>query len=169
MGPGFWGPVGTPCDDGNFLTIGDTWGPGCICGGVGFDCLGVLGGTDWPGSPCDDADSTTINDMWSSQCQCLGDLSTGVGPVSFLASALTVWPNPVTDVVNINDPGTQASGALISIIDMNGRVVRSLVNVAAQDRTLTIPVADLPDGLYTLRIGDGLKAHHQRFVKLQVP
>ncbi len=130
-----------------------------------MDCLGVFGGTDWPGSPCDDGDSATINDMWSSLCQCIGDLSTEVGPASFLAPPSAVWPNPVTDVLNITTSGTPAGGARISIIDMNGRVVRSLANVAVQDRTLTIPVADLADGLYTLRIGDGLRSRHQRFVK----
>lgn len=90
------------------------------------------------------------------------DLSTTVreaGP-----DKLKLWPNPVTDLLNLSMDRTSRT-TTVTIIDMNGRIVRSLANVPAQDRTLTIPVADLADGLYTLRIGDGLKARNQRFVK----
>lgn len=90
------------------------------------------------------------------------DLSTTVHEAA--PDKLKVWPNPATDLLNLSmDRASRTSS--VTIIDMNGRVVRSLANVAVQDRTLTIPLADLADGLYTLRIGNGLKAHHQRFVK----
>jgi hypothetical protein len=90
------------------------------------------------------------------------DLSTTVreaGP-----DQLNLWPNPATDLLNVSMDRTSRT-ASVAIIDMNGHVVRSLVNVPLQDRALTIPVANLADGLYTLRIGDGLKTRNQRFVK----
>ncbi len=91
------------------------------------------------------------------------ELNTAVSPSAVEAPAPDLWPNPATDLLNISMDRTFRT-ASVTIIDMNGHVVRSLANFAVQDRTLTIPVADLSDGLYTLRIGDGLKAQHQRFV-----
>ena len=92
------------------------------------------------------------------------ELNTAVTPSPVETPAQALWPNPTTDLLNIPVEKSTRTTA-VTIIDMNGRVVRSMASVAVQDRTLTIPVADLADGLYTLRIGDGLKAGHQRFVK----
>lgn len=38
-----------------------------------FDCMGVQGGTAWPGSPCDDGNACTENDRWDVTCNCVGD------------------------------------------------------------------------------------------------
>ncbi|MBL0044717.1 MAG: T9SS type A sorting domain-containing protein [Flavobacteriales bacterium] len=77
---------------------------------------------------------------------------------------LRLWPNPVTDVLNISLAGTSGT-TTVTIIDVNGRVVRNIASAAVTGSTFTIPVSDLADGLYTLRIGNGLKVSHQRFVK----
>lgn len=92
------------------------------------------------------------------------ELSTAVTPSAVEAPAHALWPNPTTDLLNLSMDRASRT-ASVTIIDMNGRIVRSLSNVAVLDKTLTIPIADLADGLYTLRIGDGLNARYQRFVK----
>jgi len=92
------------------------------------------------------------------------ELNTSVAQSGVEAPGPSLWPNPATDLLNLSMDRTPPT-ALVTIIDMNGRVVRSMANVQAQDKTLTIPIAHLADGLYTLRIGVGLKARHQRFVK----
>jgi Secretion system C-terminal sorting domain len=91
------------------------------------------------------------------------ELNTGMQPVPL--NELKLWPNPTTDLLNIAMDRTFRTTS-VTIIDMNGRVVRSLANIAVQDRTLTIPLTELADGLYTLRIGDGLTANTHRFVKI---
>ena len=66
--------TGTPCDDSDPLSIGDTWQANCQCAGTLFDCLGVLQGTALPGTPCDDGLGTTGNDLWTAGCQCVGQV-----------------------------------------------------------------------------------------------
>lgn len=66
---------GTLCDDGDSLTVQDTWNANCVCTGVvlnAYDCNGVLNGPDMPGMPCDDNDPLTSNDMWDANCVCAG-------------------------------------------------------------------------------------------------
>ncbi len=42
------------------------------CGGDQVDCLGVTGGTAFPGHPCDDGSASTLLDAWTADCQCVG-------------------------------------------------------------------------------------------------
>ena len=66
---------GTLCDDGDSLTVQDTWNANCVCTGVvlnAYDCNGVLNGPDMPGMPCDDGDPLTSNDIWDANCVCAG-------------------------------------------------------------------------------------------------
>ena len=65
---------GSPCDDGDPLTLGDVYGSDCTCSGLLIDCQGQQGGTALPGTPCDDGDIATVNDVWTSDCQCVGQL-----------------------------------------------------------------------------------------------
>ena len=65
---------GTPCNDGDSLTVNDTWGMNCVCSGSTWvDCLGILNGTNIVGSACDDGDTLTVNDIWNVSCICDGD------------------------------------------------------------------------------------------------
>lgn len=43
-----------------------------VCGSSQVDCLGVTGGTAFPGHPCDDGSAQTVLDLWSADCQCVG-------------------------------------------------------------------------------------------------
>lgn len=72
-----WGPntPGTPCDDGDTTTTGDTWTVGCFCEGQGggtMDCLGVLNGNAMPGTSCT-VPGTMIPGTWSADCTCIPD------------------------------------------------------------------------------------------------
>lgn len=64
-----------------------------------------------------------------------------------LTGQLTLWPNPATDVVRltVGDAPTK-----VELLDAVGRVVR---RVPVATGTLTLPVADLPAGTYTVRAG----------------
>ncbi|MGV3638302.1 MAG: PKD domain-containing protein [Flavobacteriales bacterium] len=43
-----------------------------VCGGDLVDCLGITGGTAFPGYPCDDDVASTVLDTWTADCQCAG-------------------------------------------------------------------------------------------------
>ncbi|HRH71411.1 MAG TPA: T9SS type A sorting domain-containing protein [Flavobacteriales bacterium] len=62
---------GTDCDDGNPLSIGETWSANCQCG-ERYDCLGVLDGVNRPGTLCNDNNPLTVIDTWQDDCTCVG-------------------------------------------------------------------------------------------------
>ncbi|MEO8068203.1 MAG: PKD domain-containing protein [Flavobacteriales bacterium] len=64
---------GSPCDDGDSLTVYDTWGWNCVCSGsVGqYDCFGVWNGPNMPGTACTDTlFGTIITGLWDANCVC---------------------------------------------------------------------------------------------------
>ncbi|MCB9179283.1 MAG: PKD domain-containing protein [Flavobacteriales bacterium] len=71
-----WGPdvPGSPCDDGNPNTMGDTWTASCQCvgqGGGNVDCLGVPNGSALPGTACvDTLGGIFITGVWDNNCVC---------------------------------------------------------------------------------------------------
>ncbi|HNI03509.1 MAG TPA: T9SS type A sorting domain-containing protein [Flavobacteriales bacterium] len=92
------------------------------------------------------------------------ELSTGVAEPP--REELTLWPNPSTDVLHVSLPPATGPGARLSLVDMGGRTVRR-VNTTGQG-TVEIPVANLPDGLYAVRLeGAGGGILTRRFLKLR--
>jgi hypothetical protein len=68
-----------------------------------------------------------------------------------------VYPNPVSDVMNlVLNPGKSRS-VLISVLDMSGRtVVNKKYEIQSEElSTLRIPVSELPSGMYMVRIQAG--------------
>ncbi len=88
---------GTACDDGDPVTVGDTYDANCNCTGAAVpgcidpasctydptattddgsclydDCNGVCGGADVPGAPCDDGNPDTAGDAYNGACECTG-------------------------------------------------------------------------------------------------
>jgi len=69
----------------------------------------------------------------------------------------TVYPNPVSDVMNlVLNPGKSRS-VMISVLDMSGRtVLNKKYEIQAEDlSTLKIPVSELPSGMYMVKIQAG--------------
>jgi len=90
----------------------------------------------------------------------------GIAPIAQGDHSLELWPNPSADVLHVSLPPATGSGARLSLVDMGGRTVRR-VNTTRQG-TVEIPVADLPDGLYAVRLegADG-GILTRRFLKLR--
>jgi hypothetical protein len=65
---------GTPCDDGEVLTIDDVYQDDCSCAGtpVELDCEGVPGGSAVAGTPCD-AGEGFVNGVYQDDCSCVGE------------------------------------------------------------------------------------------------
>ena len=77
-----------------------------------------------------------------------------------LASNVQIAPNPVSDILSI-DTDYDLNNA--QIINSVGQVVRSTEISASQQ---TINVAELPEGIYTIRLTGNLGVIEKRFVKL---
>lgn len=77
-----------------------------------------------------------------------------------------VWPNPVTDALNLSFRSTVSGNVPVSIIDLNGRMIRqeSLAFVRGGN-SISLNAADLPAGLYLLRVGNDTNTMNIRFVK----
>ncbi|MEZ4774090.1 MAG: LamG-like jellyroll fold domain-containing protein [Bacteroidia bacterium] len=67
-----------------------------------------------------------------------------------LASISSIYPNPVNDQLTIDLPGQTPVTALL--FDMQGRIVMEQ-KITSADHSL--PVRNLPAGIYTLRLSDG--------------
>ena len=66
---------------------------------------------------------------------------------------LSVFPNPASDVVNLEIGMPAASDAAIRVYDLTGRTVSTMqVNLAAGEQRLALPVGSLPVGTYLLRL-----------------
>ena len=72
----------------------------------------------------------------------------GVEEISAVANEFSVYPNPSNDVVNINVKGSIMNSA--EIVDLNGRVVKSVKLNGVSDATIN--VADLASGVYMLNV-----------------
>ncbi|MBK9418467.1 MAG: DUF4397 domain-containing protein [Flavobacteriales bacterium] len=81
------------------------------------------------------------------------DLATGIEESSFISS-LTVFPNPVNDMLFIDLNSTENAQAEIRIMDMTGREVRNLASrsIAAGESRVAVDVSDLHNGSYLVSI-----------------
>jgi hypothetical protein len=138
------------------LTIDD--GAGCTstwCDSVSIDANGIYNGIMAGGN--DRQNGFTLNVQ--------APLITGVQDVT-VAGNVALWPNPVSEDLNVAVTDALAGTVEVTVLDMSGRVVlaerRSFSNGRNQ---LTLPTAQLAPGLYTLRMGNGTAATTQRFVK----
>ncbi|SES81106.1 GEVED domain-containing protein [Hymenobacter actinosclerus] len=72
-----------------------------------------------------------------------------------------LYPNPATDVLNIEIPATiDARAVTVSVYDLRGAEMKT-----ARFEGSMLHVGNLASGIYLLRISDGQQVSHQRFVK----
>lgn len=88
-------------------------------------------------------------------------VTTGVLGVSDLDKAISsVYPNPVTDVLNVNlSADFDVNNTSVTLTDMSGRTVRTFKGATSYN------VADLAAGLYVVKISDGKNTTTQKIVK----
>jgi hypothetical protein len=81
-----------------------------------------------------------------------GEIPSGVKPVA--ENALFAYPNPVKNVLSIKN----AKSADVTIMNLDGRVVKSVRNVTS------VNVSDLADGMYTITIKEGNTVAKQKIL-----
>ena len=70
------------------------------------------------------------------------------------ANSLSVYPNPASDIVNLNFALPANQPATITLSDMTGRTVSSIsVNATTgNNNNISIPVANIPAGMYLVQL-----------------
>ena len=77
-------------------------------------------------------------------------------------SAITVYPNPVADILHIDLSLAKERPNRIEIYDPNGKVIASFDNL---DQEVTIDVSDYPTGHYIIQFVSDLNKSFKRFIK----
>ena len=78
---------------------------------------------------------------------------------------ITVYPNPASDVVNIQFEAPVEGEMVLTMIDGNGRVVKAdMVESAMVEKQINLQ--DLPAGIYYLRLTKGKHVNVYKVVKL---
>ena len=108
-------------------------------------CIGGPGEPYWLNDLCYawviEADPYCCEEAWDATCQATYDYCSVTGIESVLAGEdLIVYPNPVGNVLNINQ------NVDVDVIDSNGRIILSKTNTNAIDASLW------PPGMYMVRI-----------------
>jgi hypothetical protein len=139
------------------LTVDD--GQGCTntyCDSVSVDENGIVSGM--MGDIGSRSSGFTLNVIDE-------QISTGIA-VPPATPGLLIWPDPVSEELNVALAGDLTGMQSLTVLDMNGRVVKSQGAALMRDMNrLRIGVADLQDGVYLLRIGSGLGQMSKLFVK----
>lgn len=88
--------------------------------------------------------------------------SSGVGNVTNRATGITIVPNPASNQINVSYSGAYMGTKDISIINVVGQVVKQL---NTPEQAITIPVADLANGVYLIKTQVNGKTTTDRFIK----
>lgn len=88
-------------------------------------------------------------------------VETSTGVADRMNDRLQIWPNPATDLLNVQLED-RANVTSVELIDITGRTLMAVRPTASIGR---IDVSDLPIGNYMIRITSADGAFHGRFVK----
>lgn len=83
------------------------------------------------------------------------------GPTRRALPALSLYPNPVTDVLYVDLPSESPEGTVVLVFDGSGRTVRQL-DVSGQGSRIEIDMSRYPSGSYScqMRGSDGVSGLH---------
>ncbi|MBK9176047.1 MAG: T9SS type A sorting domain-containing protein [Flavobacteriales bacterium] len=78
---------------------------------------------------------------------------------------VNLYPNPTADKLNIDYVGMADGAVAITVLDAMGReVLATRQSIIEGPMTFGLPLPDLSNGLYVLRIQDRDRLHQQRFI-----
>ncbi|MCY7409093.1 MAG: T9SS type A sorting domain-containing protein [Chitinophagales bacterium] len=90
-------------------------------------------------------------------------ITTGVNETAN-ENTFTIFPNPATDFINLTLVNKFQSALEISLLDVLGKNVRE-ISLGKANSQISIPIADLSDGIYFIRIFDGEHFNTYKFIK----
>lgn len=79
--------------------------------------------------------------------------------------ATSLYPNPVTNQLNLSISPSVNSPVICHIKDMNGKQVSILEDLHPKEHLLKIPVSHLPKGVYIVHLTSGAQQQTIKFIK----
>jgi surface protein len=76
--------------------------------------------------------------------------------VTNLDKPLNVYPNPATDLINLEFKGIAPSTFNVLVMDMSGKVIIKLNGVHAESNLYTLPLNGIVSGMYVVKLSDEL-------------
>jgi len=74
------------------------------------------------------------------------------------------YPNPAVDVINVNFSSGDNSGVTYSVFNLAGQKMRSAKVQMGDQNSISIPVADLPRGIYMVTVSNGNAQRTKRII-----
>ncbi|MBA3706516.1 MAG: T9SS type A sorting domain-containing protein [Bacteroidetes bacterium] len=94
------------------------------------------------------------------------DLTTGIEEIKNNSFNVKIYPNPVTDQVNIQLDDIRHETLLIEIKNVLGQIVKNVANNETPEKqTIEIDVKDLPNGIYFLTLESVQQRAFAKFIK----
>ncbi|HTB06519.1 MAG TPA: T9SS type A sorting domain-containing protein, partial [Bacteroidia bacterium] len=110
----------------------------------------------------------TVNgpiDIMSTHSNQQGNAVTGINVMNANNNEISVFPNPVNQILNIKFSTTQSIEAAISITDVTGRIIMESENEITPNTILPINTTDLQAGIYFVRIISKTSVQVVKFIK----
>lgn len=90
----------------------------------------------------------------------------GIGAITASKFTSNAYPNPVSDILNIEFLASKSTASVIEIFDMQGRTVQTIDNgkIEAGLQTVSIDVAHLSKGVYFYKVINGDEISMNKFI-----
>jgi PKD repeat protein len=82
---------------------------------------------------------------------------------SIIATEFITYPNPTKGLLQVNIPELSMEGAILEVMDMNGKIIISQANVLSG--TTSIDLSPFNNGLYLIRLIDGESVFMKKIIK----
>lgn len=100
-----------------------------------------------------------VNDSFTFQ-----EATVSINEINSANEGFSVYPNPVTDMVNVKFNLTEAEDINVELYSLDGKLVSKLAhdNLVAGDHHLTHDLSTVSSGIYFVKISDGTKDHYKK-------
>lgn len=98
----------------------------------------------------------------------IGQSTAGISHINSAVSDVTIHPNPAQGIATLTLMSSKANDATIDLVDMTGRIVKTLYagQLQAGEHSITFDTQDITSGIYMVRVSDGKASVQRRFVKM---
>lgn len=107
-------------------------------------------------------DTTCINVAYSDTVDTFFVVTEPSGIADGANEDMVVWPNPVTDCINLHMPSH--NNASLAVSSMDGKIIIPAISLV--DNQNKIDISFLSSGIYLLTVTDGERRYVKRFIKL---
>lgn len=91
--------------------------------------------------------------------------TTSVSNVTATGNSFTVYPNPITDVINIQFAVNLSSSVKAVLYDMQGRACKAMTLFGDGNKMTISGIGNLPAGIYTLQLSSASTTDHFNILK----